>query len=135
MPDPVWEKLSHIQASLQPGDTLIITHGAARGVDTAASDWVGIGPHRGRIVVNDPHPADWEGDCQSICNHGPRRLRRDGVSICQAAGMYRNQRMVDLKPNYAVAFPLKGPRSLSKGTWGCIDMICRAKIRHEVIPI
>lgn len=39
-------------------------------------------------------PADWNGPCRSLCNHGNRPVRW-GREYCPRAGYYRNEAMVD----------------------------------------
>lgn len=133
---PVWNKLDDIELSLDPGDTLILTHGAASGVDLSGEEWTFNEHPSGVIVINDPHPAKWEDPCVPSCWHGPRKIRADGTDYCQAAGMRRNAEMVNLIPDHAVAFPRVGPKNLSKGTYGCIKLIEAKKIiPFEIIPV
>jgi hypothetical protein len=95
---------------------LLVVHGWADGADTLADDWVGDRWRQGDPDRAERHPADWGGPCRRQCHHGPRRRRRDGTLICQAAGTYRNREMGDAGARGFVAFPLPG----SVGTY---DMI------------
>jgi hypothetical protein len=76
------------------GPGFVVVHGAARGVDStfaAACDRLGI--------VHEPHPADWE-------------ARGKG------AGPRRNQEMVDLGADFAIA--VHRDIASSKGTGDCV---------------
>lgn len=69
------------------------------------------------------HVAEWEAPCKRTCT--PRhRIYRRGVSVCPAAGPYRNQRMVETKPDIGVAFPTPH----SKGTWDTVRRLVAARI-------
>lgn len=106
-----WTLLAHALRQMPEDATLV--HGAAPGLDSLAAEfWGGI---HGRPV--DPHPADWEGPCRPTCRPGHRRPRGDG-DYCPAAGVYRNQEMLDSGVDLVVAFP-GGP--------GTRDMVSRAK--------
>lgn len=88
------------------GDRVTVRHGAARGVDTWASEWVAeaqqiLGEDHMHLIDEDPHPvtrAEWQ--------RNPRY-----------AGHNRNIRMVNMDPppDYVIAFSYQQ----SSGTAGC----------------
>lgn len=86
-------------------DQFVIVHGAAPGVDRAASAWV----HRHLGAKEEAHPATWT----------------DG----KKAGPIRNQKMVDLGADLCIAFPIEG----SIGTWDCVRKARKAGIETMVI--
>lgn len=81
-------------------EEVTIVHGDARGADTIAG-----GVARKFGMTEESHPADWN------THH-------------RAAGPIRNQKMVDLGADYALAFLEEG----SKGTADCIKRIKKAGI-------
>lgn len=92
-----------------PRDAVLV-QGEAAGADSLAREvWSGF---LGR--EQEPHPADWSGPCQLSCAPGHRR--RNG-SYCPAAGVYRNQEMVDSGLDLVIAFP---------GGRGTADMVRRS---------
>jgi len=86
----------------------VLVHGNAPGADYLCAKWW----TRMMGREDEPHPADWERDCDERCTHPPRRGR------CPAAGPIRNQEMVDSGLDLLVAFP---------GGRGTADMVRRAK--------
>lgn len=80
-------------------------------------------------VAEEPHPADWTAWCPPDCRPNHRRARSRGPSICPAAGNYRNQLMVDLGADAAVAFWF----GQSTGTRDCLGRLRAAGIPTEVI--
>lgn len=89
---------------MNPHDVLII-HGAARGADSLSGE---VAKDYGyKLSV---HPAEWE-------KYGKHE-----------AGGLRNQKMVNLKPDICLAFPLKD----SIGTYDCIRRARKAGIITEV---
>jgi hypothetical protein len=88
--------------AMMQGDDFILVHGAARGADSLAAQVVDGWGGKARTEA---HPADW---------HGEGR----------AAGILRNQRMVDLGADICLAFP-KGE---SRGTRDCIRRAEKAGI-------
>lgn len=96
------------------GAVLVVVHGNnLRGADAAAARWARWAKPRG--VVEEPVDADWERDCDTECRHAPRR-RADGSTFCPAAGVLRNQVMVDRGAAVCLAYPLRGP-----GTRDCMS--------------
>lgn len=101
------------------GDVRVLHGGALRGADRLAgvvADELGL--------VCKAFPADWTGPCGPTCYKGHRRVQGDR-SICPAAGVRRNQHMVDLLSKWGrshgvsvVAFP---------GGSGTADMIERCE--------
>lgn len=90
----------HVCFVLGQYDISELCHGSARGLDTLAERWAYM-THTRAV----PFPADWEGPCRETCQPGHRRYRTSGTSYCPAAGVYRNQRMVDeFKPDLGIAF-------------------------------
>lgn len=70
---------------------MVLVHGAAKGADQMAMNWV-----KGRPgVLELPFEPDWSGPCGAHCRAGHRRKRRDGSTFCPAAGNYRNALMVE----------------------------------------
>jgi len=96
-----------------------VMHGGAAGADSLADQ---VARELGLAVK--AFPADWTGPCQPTCPKGHRKTRDSG-SYCPAAGVYRNQYMVDLLVKWGrshgvsvVAFP---------GGSGTADMIERCE--------
>lgn len=96
-----------------------IVHGAARGADALAA----------RIAFTEfempteAHIADWRGPCRPECKPGHRRPNPAGGQImpadyCPAAGVYRNQEMLESGVDLVLAFP---------GGTGTADMVRRAR--------
>lgn len=78
--------------------------------------------HWGGLVER--HPAAWTDSCRPECTPNHRRARRDGILYCPTAGLYRNQDMVDLGADVAVAFI----RNHSPGASHCATAIRAAGI-------
>lgn len=97
------------------GGLRIVVGDCPRGIDIYVRLWCGRNRHRCQWRV---YEADWD---------------RYGL----AAGPKRNQAMVHANRDALVclAFPLPGPRSLSKGTWNCADTAAAAGIPVEVIDL
>lgn len=109
-----------------PPEPLEVWHGDARGADAMASLWCQLmakGRH-GRWVVERKFPADWDSPCTPDCRPGHRRARKDGSEYCPSVGMYRNQEMVDAKPDRVYAFN----KAKSAGTTRCAGMAREASI-------
>lgn len=79
---------------------LVVVHGCAPGVDSMARDWA-----QQHGVIDEPHPAAWD-------RHG------------KAAGVIRNQEMIDAGAELVIAFPLAGGR----GTQDCMRRAEKAGI-------
>lgn len=107
-----------------PTGAPVIVHGACPdGADTLVDAWA-----RRQGIRVDPMPADWQAPCRDTCRQGHRRRRKDGVDYCPAAGVYRNQDMIDVPPCIVVGF-LCGP---SNGTRDCLRRAVEAKIPVKV---
>lgn len=79
------------QAQLAGHSRLTVVHGGATGADVMAARWA----VRTAGVLELPFEARWSEPCRVACTAGHRRKRRDGSTYCPAAGVHRNQRMVD----------------------------------------
>lgn len=91
---------------------VVVIHGDADGGDQIGKLWgqVTNGAHE------EGYPANWSGPCQQRCQIGHRRKTRNGEWFCPAAGMYRNEFMVDtVRPNIVGAFI----HQFSSGASGC----------------
>ena len=104
--DRVWLALDdQLRIAQENNEPLMVVHGAARGADTLAHEWVLTHQAFGDDVDEDPHSADWN---------------RYG----KAAGPIRNSVMVKKGAAVCLAFPLPG----SIGTLDCMEKAERAKI-------
>jgi hypothetical protein len=105
----------------EPGTSLLLVHGdERRGDRVLAVKW----KHWG--LLDWPVPARWP-DCGPDCpeDRTCRRRRRGApVGWCVTAGHRRNQEMVDLAPDFYVAFI----RDHSSGATDCADRADRAGI-------
>lgn len=100
----------------------VLVHGAAAGADSQAEHyWLSLGRKA------EPHPADWFGPCDpEFCKPNHRRRSPNGRnSYCPAAGVRRNQVMVELGASMVVVFP---------GDRGTRDMVHRCK-EAEITPL
>ncbi|WP_051047367.1 SLOG family protein [Nocardia asiatica] len=113
----VWESIAMAVAeNLPDGGTVTVVHGGCpTGADHFAHTWFSLPicdpDYR---VVEEVYLAEW-------------RL------FGKAAGMRRNAEMVALGADLVLAFPLPGARSLSRGTWDCVDRARIAGLRVEVV--
>jgi hypothetical protein len=78
----------------------ILVNGGASGADMICARIWGL--EMGRKV--ETHVAHWYARCRPECRPGHRRVR-DGRSYCPAAGVYRNQEMVDSGLDRVIVFP------------------------------
>lgn len=99
---PIWVALdieyTAWRGGAQPGEEFIVTHGAARGADTLASEWCRNAVAADSRIVEDAHPADWSGG--------------------RIAGHIRNVEMVRLGPEVVLAFFQAGASNV--GTRHCV---------------
>lgn len=112
------------------GKRLLVVHGDCdRGADALAKLWVARRSRQGWPVDQQPYPADWTGPCRARCQPPDHRQvrRRDGIVFCPAAGTYRNEVMVALRPGWCEGFN----RQHSPGTSGCLRLARRAQIPTE----
>ena len=88
------------------------------------AEWCALNFTRTRWEI-ERHPADWQAPCRATCPARNHRITgRDGISLCPAAGPYRNADMVALGAAVALAFMLDG----SRGAAGCADLAAKAGI-------
>lgn len=117
-PASISDVLTHLTwwASVKVPATLVVKHGACpRGADDITSRW--LRGYTGTWRVFEKRvPADWNAPCDFDCRHGPRRVRQDGSTYCQYAGMRRNIKMVDDGADLVLAFN----RDNSSGTTQCV---------------
>jgi len=100
----------------------VLIHGMAEGMDKISA---AIGLRMGFTTA--AYPAKWSGPCiPGVCESDHRRYNKRGGSYCPAAGVYRNQEMVDLKPDFAIVCPIPA----SKGTFDCFQRIKKAGIPY-----
>lgn len=102
-------------------DLHIIAHGNAPGLDRLA----GEAAKRKGFEIRE-FPADWEGPCRDTCKAGHRRQRRSGGDYCPAAGVFRNQEMLDSGAQMLVSFP---------GGTGTKDMRDRARLARIAVIV
>lgn len=114
----VWVALAlFVNEHCEDGDTLTVAHGdCPTGADHHARTWceLPVADDLDVTVIEERHPADWD---------------RYG----RAAGPIRNREMVDAGADLVLAFPLPGPRSMSRGTWDCISAAEAHAIPVEII--
>lgn len=129
----IWRALLDINRN-QAGPH-ILYHGNAKGADNIAAAYA---QHLGWSSLT--HPAKWAAPCRDTCEPGHRRKWLPGRTMCPAAGVHRNQDMVDAALRAAwsekdgcpelldvvcLAFPLPG----SVGTHDCARRAAAAGIR------
>ena len=112
------------------GDTLTIVEGGARGADQIAGSWArraGVG----HVTVH----ARWSDPCRPECEPGHRRTSgtRTG-DFCPAAGVYRNQAMLDEHgPIDLVLAWVDRPLAKSRGTADMVRRAIDAGIPYELV--
>lgn len=103
-------------------DTVLVHGAAPKGDRDLATIWANLG---GAVHAV---PADWE-HCGPGCPDQPHRRRNwANAEFCPLAGFRRNQQMVDMGPDWAVAFI----RRDSAGATDCLNRITRASIPRSV---
>lgn len=128
--------LNRILESMRPGVTLVVVHGGhpnpdySTKADQIAQEWAIELAGEGEDVREESWPADWEGPCRDTCAPGHREIRR-GVSICPAAGPYRNQEMIGESADRGLLAFRVGSRST--GSKGCALLMAHAGIEFEII--
>lgn len=103
--------LAEVDTKAEPGRSIVLVHGAARGVDTCAQVFANAYALGNFAISHEPHPPDW------------RRGKQGGPQ--------RNAVMVALGAHLCLAFP----RRDSVGTWGCIRLAANAGIPVRVHPL
>lgn len=106
------------------GTQVAVVHGNSGRVDLGADAHA---KQRGWLV--EAHPADWAAPCGRACRNGHRKSRASGTSYCPAAGVYRNQRMVDTRPDLLLVFI----RDHSTGAEDCLRRGLRAGIPTRAV--
>lgn len=130
-------KLRDVQAVHRVLDSILADHPdlvVIHGKNESGADWFArrwcwkhLAPEWGGHIREEPHPADWTGPCRITCRRGHRRRRRlDGTEFCPAAGNYRNQEMVDSRPDECVAFFKDGAENI--GTTDCVARAVKAGV-------
>lgn len=124
-PERMWRWLDgqHSEAMDAGYRYVTVIHGDASGGDQIAKLWGQITTAARQHAV----PADWSAPCRETCAVGHRRLRHSRHSYCPAAGMYRNQEMVDMAPHIVGAFI----QDNSSGATGCARIAREAGIKVE----
>lgn len=122
---------------LIPADwSLLVKHGGHENpdystmADRIAQEWAIEMEGDGLPVRQEPWPADWEGPCRESCDPGHRVMRR-GVSLCPAAGPYRNEAMCADRTDWGLAALQVGTKST--GTRDCLLAMIRHGIRFELV--
>ena len=111
-----------VEVHLGPGvdpSRIVLVHGDAHGLDRLAA----AAARRLGFQV-EPHSAAWSAPCRATCSPHHRRRRWDGTDHCPAAGVYRNEEMVELGADLAIVFP---------GGSGTAD--CARRIRAAGFPV
>jgi hypothetical protein len=120
-----------------PGDSLLIVkHGGHENpdwstkADRIAQEWAIELEEDGLLVRQQPWPAYWEGPCLVACEPDHRQVVR-GVSICPAAGPYRNEAMCADGAEWGLAALKVGTRST--GSKDCMRRMLQHRIRFEIV--
>lgn len=109
----VYEAIEEVARSID-NHIVIVVHGNAEGVDQMAK-YAAID----LMLVPEPHDARWTAPCIETCRPNHRR-----GAICPAAGVYRNQHMVNLGADICLAFI----RNNSRGASDCLRRAEEANI-------
>jgi hypothetical protein len=91
---------------LWPEGRVVLLDGGARGPDTEAHEFWRL--NGGRFERFPVTSREWR-TCDPSCDHGARRRRQnprtgEWYEYCQAAGMRRNRRMMQSRPDGLIAF-------------------------------
>jgi hypothetical protein len=128
--------LNRILESMRPGVTLVVVHGGhpnpdySTRADRIAQEWAIERREEGEHVREEPWPADWEGPCRETCDHGGRQTGR-GVSMCPAAGPYRNEEMCAAGADAGLGALRVGTKS--SGMKDCLGRMMWHGIEFEII--
>jgi YspA, cpYpsA-related SLOG family len=118
--------LALLQVPLTMQDTMILCHGAARGLDTLAAVVAG-----GRGWKVEEHPARWN---EHTAGCPAWHLSPMLLDTCKMAGHRRNHKMIALGADLVIAFPTGEEASgLSRGTWGCARAAMEAQLPTLVL--
>lgn len=110
--------------------SFVVLHGDnRRGADAIVRSWA-VRRSANSPIGHRPFPADWSAPCLPECDPGHRSRRDDGSTWCPLAGHYRNQQIIDERPDLCLAFLRDG----SGGTKDCIGRARRARIPVFVLP-
>jgi YspA, cpYpsA-related SLOG family len=129
--------LNSIFDTLMTDVTLVVVHGGDENpdwsphADRIAQEWAAEREADGLPVRQEPHPAGWEGPCREECEPGHRQMVR-GVSICPAAGPYRNEEMCEAGADWGLAALKIGTKST--GTRDCMRRMLAHGIRFQILP-
>lgn len=135
--------LARIMDTLPRGITLVVVHGGhenpdySTNADRVAQEWALELEGDGLPVRQEPNPADWEGPCRAVApDGGPgcqpgHRVDRRGVSVCPAAGPYRNEEMCAKGADWGLGALKVGTRST--GTRDCLRRMGRHGIPFELV--
>ncbi|GIH95293.1 hypothetical protein ACFFMN_23320 [Planobispora siamensis] len=136
--ETITDALDDQLARCQPGDTLIVRHGAAdQGVDRIVAGWIAdhLEPAAQRTVrlVEETVPARWE-ECAPSCRPEHRRVNRGNrgkaPTYCPSAGHRRNPD-IPAHPDYPVDLFLAWCLNDSSGTSKTIEHARKARIAHR----
>lgn len=122
---PDWTDACRVHAALDeclvvarkppPPTTLRVVHGGARkGAERAADAWVWEeSRHGGDVDPPEVHAPRWNAPCRQSCQRGHRRPGPNGGagSTCPSAPYYRNEEVVKLGADIALAFVVNGFRA------------------------
>lgn len=113
-------------AAVYGAANVTVIHGAARGVDSMAAS----AAHRHGVACED-YPADWDTHDRDGRGRVPCSCPEDATS-CKAAGVRRNQRMLDEgKPELVVAFT--DDLASSRGTASMVGLARQAGLPVYVV--
>lgn len=128
--------LGKILEMIPPAWTLVVVHGGhenpdySTNADRIAQEWAIEMAADGLPVDQEPWPADWEGPCRPECEPG-HRVNLRGVSLCPAAGPYRNQAMCDAGADLGLGALKVGTKST--GTRDCLVEMALRGIQFDLV--
>lgn len=111
-PGDILLALDEIRAVLHDGEHMVVVQGGAKGADAAAVAWAAEQVVYRRPVTLETHKADW--------------------AMGKQAGPWRNQHMVNLGADVALAFPWAG--AANRGTADCVRRCREAGIEVREYP-
>lgn len=129
--------MARVLDSLPDNMMLIVVHGGEEipeeswaKSDRITGEWALEMKAAGLPVDQEAHPADWTGPCRDKCDHGGRKFWR-GLSMCPAAGPYRNEEMCQAGASEGLAALRVGTRST--GTRGCMLLMRQYGIQFSIV--